>query len=158
MEKTFWLWLLPWVFLSACSPSTRFTSDRSAHQSTSSQTRLLRAAENWLGVPYRWGGNDHRGIDCSGLAVQLYREAFGFKLPRNSARQRQLGYAVQPPYLKPGDLLFFRFKSDQGIEHIGIYLGNGQFIHASRTQGVVLQRLENPYYQKHLIVIRRIIH
>ena len=158
MKTAQWLLLLPWLFLFACSPSTRFTSSRPAGQTSSSQTRLFRAAENWLGVPYRWGGNDRQGIDCSGLAVQLYRQVFNLKLPRNSARQRQLGYAVHPPYLKPGALLFFRFKSEEGVEHIGVYLGNGQFIHASRTRGVVLDRLDDPYYQRHLIVIRRIVH
>lgn len=151
--------LFPLIFFS-CSSSPRFVSKRvtSTLISTSGKNQLQQAAERWLGIPYRYGGNDRKGIDCSGLAVQLYREVFHFKLPRNTAAQRTLGYAVHFPYLKPGDLLFFRFKNEEGIEHVGVYLGDSRFVHASLTRGVVIDRFNDLYYRQHLIVIRRVLH
>ena len=148
------------LVLTSCHSSLRFAAERSDHSSAHLQgkNRLQQAAERWLGVPYRYGGNDRTGIDCSGLAVQLYREVFHLKLPRNAAAQRTLGYAVHAPYLKPGDLLFFRFKGEEGIEHVAVYLGNDRFVHASRSRGVVINKLNDPYYRRHLIVIRRVLH
>ena len=160
MKHRYLIFPLTLFLFFACTTTPRFTSHNSIPKPTSQNPdNLLRqAAERWLGVPYRLGGNDRRGIDCSGLAVQLYREVFGIRLPRNSARQRTLGYAVHPPYLKPGDLLFFRFKNNEGVEHVAIYLGNNQFVHASQTRGVVIENLNTPYFQHHLVVIRRIQH
>ncbi len=154
--RTFLTWLALMILL-GCKPATRFSSRADMALDAKPQNQLQQAAERWIGVPYRWGGNDRQGIDCSGLAVQLYKEVFHYKLPRNAAKQRVLGYAVRAPYLKAGDLLFFRFKTDEGTEHVGVYLGHGHFIHASQTRGVVIERLSNPYYRRHLIVIRRIL-
>jgi cell wall-associated NlpC family hydrolase len=167
MHRAFRGILLGWVIaiiVSACATTTRFTSKPPSVSSPVSvnpftkENALRQAAERWLGIPYRYGGNDRRGIDCSGLAVQLYKEVFHVSLPRSAAAQRRLGYAVHPPYLKPGDLLFFRFKKDEGIEHVGVYLGNGEFVHASQTHGVIIESLQNSFYRKHLVVIRRVLH
>ncbi len=160
MKTGIMLFALSWLVFVSCNSSLRFASERTTNTSVDSRDtdRLQRAAERWLGIPYRYGGNDRKGIDCSGLAVQLYREVFRYKLPRNAAAQRKLGYAVHPPYLKPGDLLFFRFKGEEGIEHVAVYLGDGRFVHASRSRGVVINKLNDPYYRRHLIVIRRVLH
>ncbi len=139
------------------SCTARFTS-QSSTLIPAKEDALRAAAERWLGVPYRYGGNSKQGIDCSGLAVQLYQEVFKKNLPRQSAQQRTLGYSVHVPYLKPGDLLFFRFEGQEGIEHVGVYLGQGQFVHASRTRGVVIDHLSAFYYKQHLVVARRVLH
>ncbi len=153
------------MFLTACTASVRYASNtpkplphsNSATTATTRNNILRNAAEQWLGVPYRYGGDDRNGIDCSALARRLYRKAFGIELPRQSNAQRLLGYAVHPPYLKPGDLIFFRFKGDERIEHVGVYLGQNQFVHASRSRGVVIDRLDDPYYRKHVVVIKRVL-
>ncbi|NOX88320.1 MAG: hypothetical protein GXO77_04780 [Calditrichaeota bacterium] len=142
------LWLL-------FSCSARFTQ-QAPERITLKEDALRIAAEHWLGTPYQYGGDSRRGIDCSALVRRLYKEAFGIELPRQSAAQRQLGYSVHAPYLKPGDLLFFRFSGEEGIEHVGVYLGNQQFVHASSKRGVVIDRLDDPYYKKHLVVVKRV--
>lgn len=156
-SKTLTLFIVA-ISFGLLSCSSRFRSLHTSPSSFRQETAIRMAAESWLGVPYRLGGNSKKGIDCSGLAVQLYREVFHTSLPRSAKEQRTLGYAVHAPYLKPGDLLFFRFKREEGIEHVGVYLGDGQFVHASQTRGVVIDRLDTPYYRKHLVVARRVLH
>ncbi len=150
------IFLIQLVLFSSCS--TRFTTTRPKPSSKAKESKLYLAAQEWLGTPYRYGGNDRNGIDCSGLACQLYQQVYHFTLPRQANAQRRLGYSVFYPYLKAGDLIFFRFAGEEHIEHVGIYLGNDVFIHASSRRGVVLDRLSNPYFKQHIVVIKRILH
>ncbi len=144
------------IILGACA--ARYTSSPTLPTSVSKNSSALRqAAEAWVGTPYRYGGNSRQGIDCSGLVYQLYKQVFGLTLPRQANAQRQMGYSVHYPYLKPGDLIFFRFRTEERIEHVGVYLGQNQFVHASTQRGVVIDRLDNPYYQRHIVVIKRLL-
>ncbi len=94
---------------------------------------LVDTAKRFLGVPYRWGGEDNRnGFDCSGLTMVSYR-LNGLNLPRNSRMQFQAGTSVPKHLLKKGDLVFFATKGGKRVTHVGMYAGNGQFIHAPRT-------------------------
>ncbi len=149
------LFFLFFLFLFSCAPASYYRSKPA--QPKAQQSRLQEEAERWLGTPYRYGGNDLSGIDCSGLVCRIYERVYGRSLPRQAKLQRKLGRSVALPYLKPGDLLFFRFNGTGGINHVGIYLGQGRFIHASTERGVVISELTDKYYRRHLVVARRIL-
>ncbi|MCM8788946.1 MAG: LysM peptidoglycan-binding domain-containing protein [Candidatus Omnitrophica bacterium] len=118
-------------------------------------SRIIENALNFINTPYRLGGSSKNGIDCSGLTKKAY-EAAGISLPRTSSQQAKTGEIVPISAIKPGDLLFFGNKGR--INHVGIYIGDNKFIHASRESGkVVVANLEDAYYQKHLICARTLI-
>jgi len=95
---------------------------------------VVETALGFLGVPYRYGGQDRNGLDCSALMVRIL-ERHGVPLPRTAALQFQIGDAIPREGLRPGDLVFFRDR--RRISHVGMYLGRGQFVHASTGQGEV---------------------
>lgn len=153
LKKTVFL-IVVFFLLSACA--RRFSSRYEANPVHSQENNLQRIAEDWVGTPYLYGGNDKRGIDCSGLAVNIYRQVYKKELPRSTQQQRRLGYSVGAGYVRPGDLLFFRMKKYEPLNHVGVYLGRGRFIHASSSRGVVISSLDDPFYQRHLVTARRI--
>lgn len=109
--------------------------------------RLLKEANNWIGVKYRYGGTTRDGVDCSGLTMQIYDNALNIKLPRNSDEQRQWCEPLGREQLGVGDLVFFSPKgSEGGVNHVGIYLGNNKFVHASTSSGVMVSNLDEPYF------------
>jgi len=113
----------------------------------SSPTRaLLAEADSWIGTRYRYGGNDRTGVDCSGFVTQVYNRALNIKLPRTSAQQKSYCRSVGKGALEVGDLLFFTVKGGKSIGHVGIYVGNGNMIHASSSKGVVITPLSSPYF------------
>jgi cell wall-associated NlpC family hydrolase len=99
----------------------------------------------WQGVPYRNGGMTRNSVDCSGLMVLAYLDIYGLRLPRTVEDQARYGVSIPPEHLQPGDLLFFKTGLLQ--EHVGISLDRTRFIHASSTKGVMLSRLDEPYWQ-----------
>ncbi|MDR3140746.1 MAG: C40 family peptidase [Tannerellaceae bacterium] len=110
---------------------------------------LYTEAANWLGVKYTYGGNTRRGVDCSGLALQIYAEVYGKKLKRSSADMLKYNCRkVSRGKLREGDLVFFRTgRGKKNIpNHVGIYLKNQHFIHASASRGVIVSDLNDPYY------------
>ncbi len=121
------------------------------------ETRLREEAEKFLGTPYRYGGTSSNGIDCSGLTSQLYSRLFGIKMPHNSIRQSRLPILEDVPTndLRPGDLIFYG-PGKKRINHVGIYLADGKFIHASRSAGVTISSLTNRYWRSRLIGSKRI--
>jgi cell wall-associated NlpC family hydrolase len=107
---------------------------------------LVSTARRFLGVPYRWGGEDKGGFDCSGLTMVSYR-LNGLDLPRNSRAQFDAGRAVARQSLQPGDLVFFATQGGRRVTHVGLYIGNGDFIHAPRAgQTVRIASLANSYF------------
>lgn len=110
---------------------------------------LVKTARQFLGVPYRWGGSDQEnGFDCSGLTMVCYR-LNGLNLPRNSRSQYQTGTWVTKEALKQGDLVFFATKGGKRVTHVGIYIGEGRFIHAPRTGKTVrVEKLSNSYFAR----------
>jgi cell wall-associated NlpC family hydrolase len=114
-------------------------------------------ANRWLGVRYRKGGLDRAGIDCSGLTSQMYLAVAGMVLPRTSQAQSRCGNAVSRTDLRPGDLIFFISLSDRSVDHVGIYLGDTQFVHASPSKGVVVSSLLQDYYTKRYHSARRLV-
>lgn len=112
------------------------------------------AASSWLGTPYRHGGQDGRGVDCSGL-VRSIMEEFGVELPRTASDQSRIGRPVEAGEARAGDLVFFRIGSR--VNHVGVLLGPDRFLHASRSRGVVVTPLDEPYFARRLTDLRRVL-
>lgn len=114
---------------------------------------LMLEASSWLGTPYRYGGNDHRGVDCSGLTKAIYSNVFHQRLHRNSREQYEEDCShIKRHHLKSGDLLFFgQNGKSKNINHVGIYLKEDFFIHASSSSGVRVNSLEETYFQKNFV-------
>ncbi|WP_455376619.1 NlpC/P60 family protein [Kaarinaea lacus] len=103
--------------------------------------------QRWRGTPYELGGMNKDGIDCSGFVHVAFRDAFGMKLPRTTEALSRHGSKINKNQLKVGDLVFF--KTGRKQQHVGIYVGNKHFIHASTSNGVMKSNLTNPYWIKH---------
>ncbi len=120
--------------------------------------KLVQAAQGYLGVPYVWGGNTTAGIDCSGFVKAVYA-ANGITLPRHSGDQAAVGYDVPRADWSqwvPGDRMYFACHHPE-IDHTGMYIGGGYFIHASAGHGhqVAIDRVDGAYYAQHLVCVRR---
>lgn len=114
--------------------------------------KLYTEASEWIGVPYRGGGDTKRGTDCSGLTYQLYRKVYHSQLPRNTEDLKTACNKVAKRSLKEGDLVFFSSNSSRKkVAHVGIYLKNGKFVHASTSKGVIVSHLNEEYYTRHWI-------
>lgn len=116
---------------------------------------IMQVAQYWLGVPYRYGGTDYSGVDCSGFVQFVYGKTFDIRLPRTTEEMFDAGYFVRNAAYNCGDLLFFKNVRGRGVDHVGIYIGNNKFIHASSSQGVTISNLEDDYYQEHFVAARR---
>lgn len=114
---------------------------------------LLAQHERWAGTPYRLGGTGERGIDCSALVQNVFSETFRLDLPRSTGEQVHEGNPVSRGELQVGDLVFFRPPGP--YDHVGIYVGDGYFLHASTSQGVMLSELDNVYWQRYFWQARR---
>jgi cell wall-associated NlpC family hydrolase len=110
---------------------------------------LVKTAKRFIGIPYLWGGTTAKnGFDCSGLTMVSYR-LNGLNLPRVSRSQFKAGKWVSKKNLQPGDLVFFATKGGTRVTHVGMYVGNGNFIHAPRTgKNVRIEKLSNKFFAK----------
>lgn len=116
---------------------------------------LLEQYKEWKGVRYKYGGNSKRGIDCSAFVQNTFRDKLKLKIPRTTKLQSAIGEDISMNQVEIGDLIFF--KTGYKTRHVGIYLGEGKFLHASTKRGVTISRLDNPYYAKHFWKIKRVI-
>jgi hypothetical protein len=117
--------------------------------STEERQLFIRVATGFLGAPYRLGGSSVKGLDCSAFVRKIY-EFFGVTLPRTAREQARIGISVLREELEAGDLVFFNTRRLLG--HVGIYIGNNEFVHASsRNKGVRIDSLKEPYYDRHFI-------
>jgi hypothetical protein len=122
-----------------------FTSDSSEKKGN---TALITSIYQWLGTPHQDGGTSKRGTDCSYFVQSVYQEAYGIALNRNSrAMYEEDVRTIRKEDLREGDLVFFNTNGN-GISHVGIYLRNNMFAHASSSRGVIVESLESPYYRK----------
>ncbi len=119
--------------------------------------KLKEVAFQYLGTPYRFGGNSRYGIDCSAFTQDVFRQ-LGINLPRTAEEQARYGKIVRH-HLKPGDLLFFQDTYKPGISHVGIYIGNGKMIEASSVYGrVIIDDVANdPYLVRHFLFAKRVL-
>ncbi len=145
------------IAISSCSQSPTRKPDGSSQrptQQTPSQStqrnKVVQNAYQMLGSPYRYGGTTPKGFDCSGLTQHAYN-ASGITIPRVTGQQRDQSKTISSySQLLPGDLIFF--KTGRKTNHVGIYTGNGKFIHASTGQRrVVKAKLDSPYWRKHFV-------
>ncbi len=110
--------------------------------------RLYDVIYEWLGTPYRYAGKSISGIDCSGLVQKIYEKVYGLMAHGNSRILYNDSKRVAKKELAEGDLVFFRTRRNN-ISHVGIYLGENKFVHSSRTNGVIISDLTQPYYKKY---------
>lgn len=119
------------------------------------QQRWLAWHQQWAGTPHRLGGASKQGIDCSAYVQKGYKELFGVALPRQTKQQSKTGHAVSRKHLRTGDLIFF--KTALLARHVGVYMGDGTFLHVSSSKGVTRSSLGNSYWKKNYWKARRVI-
>jgi lipoprotein Spr len=119
------------------------------------RTSILRQYNKWQGTRYRFGGNTHKGIDCSALMQHIFRDIKNVRLPRTTFEQIRKGARVEQKHLKAGDLVFFRLGPTQ--RHVGVYIGDDKFVHASTRKGVTISTLKNQYWHKRFLTARRVM-
>ncbi|SRR5258706_10539825 len=115
---------------------------------------LLKSVDEWYGTKYKMGGATKSGIDCSAFVQAVYLSAFGVTVPRTAFEQFKASYHISATEMKEGDLVFFN--TTGGVSHVGIYMGNNKFAHASVARGVTVSDLFDPYYLKRFLGIGRI--
>lgn len=143
MKKLVMLLLIPLVIVSLFVGAERMSA-------ASFQKDIIQYSKGLLGVPYKAGGTTTAGFDCSGFTQFVYKE-FGIQLPRTSAEQYSAGQKIAKNDLLPGDGVFFQ-TGTSGVSHVGIYIGDNQFIHADSTKGITITNLDDPYYWKNKYV------
>jgi probable lipoprotein NlpC len=152
----FSIFLIFAIALSSCG-SRKYTvktdtkAARAADAMASLKSKALyRFITDWTGVTYKLGGLDKKGIDCSGFALLLQKDIYGNALPRRSKDQADAVKSINKNNLKEGDLIFFSFGGNE-VDHVGVYLNNDFFVHASTTRGVVVDDLKLPIYQNAIV-------
>jgi murein DD-endopeptidase len=144
--------------LGGCASTPQRAPDAAAGSTKPSVERGEQAAGyalTMVGKPYRYGGSSPKGFDCSGLVMYSYKNA-GVALPHGTDKQRSMSRSIKVAELRRGDLLFFN-QEGKKYGHVGIYVGDGRFVHApSSGKSVRSDRLDSPYWKKHLSEARRI--
>lgn len=126
-----------------------------AHDAEALGHLLVATALDLRGVPYRNGGTDARGFDCSGLVAYVFRQ-YGLSVPRQTSAQFDMGRKVDRDKIQPGDLVFFSTVAP-GASHVGIAVDDDEFVHAPSSRGVVrVERLTLPYWQRRFVGARRV--
>jgi cell wall-associated NlpC family hydrolase len=143
------------LFLSAFAVAMALAPAGSASDNLESGPALH--ALQALGTPYRYGGSSpERGFDCSGLVTHAFERAWGLQLPRNARAQAGVGTPVRRQDLQPGDLVFYNTRN-RAYSHVGVYIGDGHFIHAPRPgKRVRLESMDNPYWRARFSGARRL--
>ena len=124
-------------------------------QADNIERRILDQYQRWKGMRHQLGGTGSRGIDCSGFVKAVYRDAFNINLPRTTKAQVHQGKSVARHELQPGDLVFFRPPGYP--RHVGIYLNQSKFVHASKSKGVTISKIDKYFWEKYFWTARRII-
>lgn len=162
-RRGLWLLLLALLLVPAsgelqAAEPTLLARHADADQLSDSQVRrlLLHHYARWEGVPYEYGGYDRHGIDCSGFVNLTYRQVLGVEIPRTTRQLSHSGHQVSRRHLAVGDVLIFR--TAYATLHVGIYVGRGQFIHASKSRGVMLSDLNSSYWSGVYVKAVRFLH
>ncbi|MGZ5282175.1 MAG: C40 family peptidase [Bacteroidia bacterium] len=113
--------------------------------------KLYKSVDAWMGVPYKYANATKKGTDCSGLVFNLYQEVYNIKLPRSTDDQYKLIDKVRKKNLQEGNLVFFKTERGRKVSHVGVYLGNNKFIHASTSKGVRIDDMTSDYYEKNYV-------
>ena len=118
---------------------------------------LLQKIDEWWGTPYALGGSSKRGVDCSYFTLDVMNSIYNTSLKRTAAEQYEQSEKIDWSDLKEGDLIFFKTDGSRSISHVGIYMTNNKFAHASTSQGVTISDLSEPYWQKRLYSLGRVL-
>jgi cell wall-associated NlpC family hydrolase len=130
------------------SPDEHPVADTTPGSTNRTRESIVASAKRFIGTPYQWGGSSSSGVDCSGLAMAVYR-LHGLELPRVAAAQYSSGTSISKSQLQKGDLVFFATMGGREISHVGIYAGSGEFVHApGRGKQVVQVKMDNSYWQR----------
>lgn len=132
-----------------------FTSDKLSIFSASEQSKILQQIAEYVGVPYEVGGNSKDGIDCASFVALVYKNAVGAELPRSSTDQFYFCESPSDKEAHFGDLVFFN-TTGRRASHVGIFMGNQLFAHASVSIGVTISTLESSYFKKRFEGVRRL--
>ncbi len=147
--------LLGILALSACSNDRHMAAAPLSPQQASSPVskKLYHHYNEWRGVRYREGGMSKSGVDCSGFVHLTYKNRLNKHIARSTELLSTSGRAISSQSLRPGDLVFF--KTGWKKRHVGIYMGKGEFMHASSSRGVMISKLNNPYWSDAYWMARR---
>ncbi|RPD90757.1 hypothetical protein EGM88_15515 [Aureibaculum marinum] len=137
------------LFLTSCGASKKAAAVAKV------ENELEKQYELYKGVPYKYGGTDRRGFDCSGFVAKVYKDGLKTQLPRMTKDMATMGRKVSKNKLKPGDLVFFR--PSRKYRHVGIYLRDDIFIHSSTSKGIIKSSLNNSYWKKKYRYAKRIL-
>lgn len=133
------------------------TTEPTTASSSALGEQIVALAKQYLGTPYVLGGNGPSSFDCSGFTKYIYAQ-FGYTLNRTATDQLQNGVSVSRSELQPGDLVFFKYNTSKPVSHVGIYIGNGEFIHASTNRYVVqIDQMNSGHYDNVYVYARRIL-
>ncbi len=140
----------------SCTTTKDFNTDKyKQEQSRTEKVEIEKSKVNalvielkrWLGTKYKYGGTTKSGVDCSALVMQAYKNACNIRIPRSSREQHRYCKSITQKELTTGDLVFFATgKSKSTVTHVGVYIGNGEIIHASSSRGVIVSKLSEKYY------------
>ncbi len=150
INNRYLLLLIFMLFLPACSVQQHALNPELIQQ------RWLAWHQQWAGTPHQLGGVNKQGIDCSAYVQRGYKELFSIELPRQTRQQVKTGYAVSRRNLRTGDLIFF--KPNFLSNHVGVYMGDGTFLHVSSSRGVTRSSLRNNYWKDKYWKARRVRH
>lgn len=150
------------LLMTACGTSHSISTRETIHVRNSEinpllpPERVIEEVNKWIGVKYRYGGNSSEYVDCSAFVRNVYWQ-LGWILPRTTAEQIQYGYTVSKDDMYIGDLIFFDTNGNGRVSHVGIYLGDNRFAHSSKSRGVTTNRLNQTYYVKTFLCVKRMV-
>lgn len=117
---------------------------------------LLNEIDSWMGSPYKYGGHSRSGTDCSGMVMEIFLSVYGVSLPHSSVEMYKHCDAIDEGDLRVGDLVFFSFVNSGKISHVGIYIGDGRFAHATTRRGVMINHMDERYYRRGFVAAGRV--
>lgn len=136
------------------STLTKYAAILKTQAEALSNTTLYAIIDDWFGTRYRYGGTTKKGIDCSSFTGRLMKEVYNIVLPRTAREQYAACYKIPAESLEEGDLVFFNTRG--GISHVGFFLSNGYFVHASSSSGVTISNIQDSYYKNRFVGAGRI--
>jgi len=154
--------------ISSCTPASNYPRKKSTrkyryktkvtvkHKNITRNRKLDVLIERYWGKKYKFGATGPNRFDCSGFVQRIFKEAYKYKLPRTSRQQYKSGTKISKSSLKYADLVFFKINSRK-VSHVGVYIGNNKFAHASTSKGVTISSLRNVYYKKRFVGARRVL-
>lgn len=126
----------------------KYATQLGVEEKSITNLKLYRFVDEWYGVPYKYGGKNKSGVDCSGFASALLRDVYAISLAGSAQTMYESCDHVAEKNLQEGDLIFFKINS-KNVSHVGVYLQNRRFVHASTKRGITINNLDEAYYKKY---------